>query len=265
MYYERYMLGYAWPWTFVIELFYLSTNLIYLTTPPSMISTCTRVTASIDDIVNAIAVQTGIPPQRMLETERDRILKKGDILNDRDIGQSQAVEIDTEAIQRSHTGLNDPTKPIASLVFIGPTGVGRMELCKALSEFMFDTKYAIIRIDMYEYMEKRTVSPLVAAPPGYEGYDEGGQLTDAVCRQPYSDILFDEMEKAHPDVFNIMLQMLDDGRVTDSMGTSVNFRNTIVIFTSNVGSQENLDLNASSDVDSQEIMKEIVTNAMGQA
>mmetsp|Transcript_1440 Transcript_1440/g.2060 ORF Transcript_1440/g.2060 Transcript_1440/m.2060 type:complete len:1013 (-) Transcript_1440:130-3168(-) len=215
-----------------------------------------------DDIANVVAVQTGIPPQRMLETERDRILKMGNILNNRVIGQSQAVEIVTEAIQRSRAGLNDPTKPIASLVFLGPTGVGKTELCKALAEFMFDTEDAIIRIDMSEYMEKHTVSRLVGAPPGYVGYDEGGQLTDAVRRQPYSVILFDEMEKAHPDVFNIMLQMLDDGRITDSKGTSVNFCNTIIIFTSNVGSQEILDLNGSSDADSQEIMKERVTNAM---
>jgi ATP-dependent Clp protease ATP-binding subunit ClpB len=215
-----------------------------------------------DDIADVIAVATGIPPQRMLESERDRILKIGDLLNERVIGQKEAVQVVAEAIQRSRAGLNDPTKPIASLVFLGPTGVGKTELCKALAEFMFDSDDAIIRIDMSEYMEKHTVARLVGAPPGYVGYDEGGQLTDAVRRKPYSVLLFDEMEKAHPDVFNIMLQLLDDGRVTDSKGTVVNFRNCIVIFTSNVGSQDILDLGGSSDPDDQAEMKERVTNAM---
>jgi ATP-dependent Clp protease ATP-binding subunit ClpB len=215
-----------------------------------------------DDIADVIAVATGIPPQRMLESERDRILKIGDLLNDRVIGQKEAVEVVSQAIQRSRAGLNDPTKPIASLVFLGPTGVGKTELCKALAEFMFDSDDAIVRIDMSEYMEKHTVARLVGAPPGYVGYDEGGQLTDAVRRKPYSVLLFDEMEKAHPDVFNIMLQLLDDGRVTDSKGTVVNFRNCIVIFTSNVGSQDILDLGGSSDPDDLAEMKERVTNAM---
>lgn len=215
-----------------------------------------------DDIADVIAVATGIPPQRMLESERDRILKIGDLLNERVIGQKEAVQVVAEAIQRSRAGLNDPTKPLASLVFLGPTGVGKTELCKALAEFMFDSDDAIIRIDMSEYMEKHTVARLVGAPPGYVGYDEGGQLTDAVRRKPYSVLLFDEMEKAHPDVFNIMLQLLDDGRVTDSKGTVVNFRNCIVIFTSNVGSQDILDLGGSSDPDDLAEMKERVTNAM---
>jgi ATP-dependent Clp protease ATP-binding subunit ClpB len=215
-----------------------------------------------DDIADVIAVATGIPPQRMLESERDRILKIGELLNERVIGQKEATEVVAEAIQRSRAGLNDPTKPIASLVFLGPTGVGKTELCKALAEFMFDSEDAIIRIDMSEYMEKHTVARLVGAPPGYVGYDEGGQLTDAVRRKPYSVLLFDEMEKAHPDVFNIMLQLLDDGRVTDSKGTVVNFRNCIVIFTSNVGSQDILDLGGSSDPDDLAEMKSRVTNAM---
>jgi ATP-dependent Clp protease ATP-binding subunit ClpB len=215
-----------------------------------------------DDIADVIAVATGIPPQRMLESERDRILKIGDLLNERVIGQKEAVEVVAQAIQRSRAGLNDPTKPLASLVFLGPTGVGKTELCKALAEFMFDSDDAIVRIDMSEYMEKHTVARLVGAPPGYVGYDEGGQLTDAVRRKPYSVLLFDEMEKAHPDVFNIMLQLLDDGRVTDSKGTVVNFRNCIVIFTSNVGSQDILDLGGSSDPDDLAEMKERVTNAM---
>jgi len=215
-----------------------------------------------DDIADVIAVWTGIPPQRMLESDRDRILRIGDVLQERVIGQSDAINVVTEAIQRSRAGLNDPSKPIASLIFLGPTGVGKTELCKALANFLFDTDEAIIRIDMSEYMEKHTVSRLVGAPPGYVGYEEGGQLTDAVRRKPYSVILFDEMEKAHPDVFNVMLQMLDDGRVTDSKGNTVNFRNTVIIFTSNVGSQDILDLDGSSTAEDQATMKARVTQAM---
>lgn len=215
-----------------------------------------------DDIANVIAVWTGIPASRMLETERDRILHMDEDLRSRVVGQDEAVGVITEAVQRSRAGLNDPSKPIASLVFLGPTGVGKTELCKALAEFMFDTEDAMIRIDMSEYMEKHTVSRLIGSPPGYVGYDEGGQLTNAVRRKPYSVILFDEMEKAHPDVFNIMLQLLDDGRLTDSKGNHVNFSNTIVIFTSNVGSQDIIDLNGSTDAEAQETMRERVSNAM---
>ncbi|VEU40930.1 unnamed protein product [Pseudo-nitzschia multistriata] len=214
-----------------------------------------------DDIADVVAVWTGIPPTKLLESERARILSMGDRLRDRVIGQDEAVEVVTEAVQRSRAGLNDPTKPIASLIFLGPTGVGKTELCKALSDFMFDTEDAIIRIDMSEYMEKHTVSRLLGAPPGYVGYDEGGQLTDAVRRKPYSVLLFDEMEKAHPDVFNIMLQLLDDGRLTDSKGNSVNFRNTIIVFTSNVGSQDILDLHGDDSMQ-KEMMKERVMDAM---
>lgn len=215
-----------------------------------------------DDIANVIAVWTGIPASRMLEAERDRILRMDEVLRERVVGQDEAVSVITEAIQRSRAGLNDPTKPIASLVFLGPTGVGKTELCKALAQFMFDTEDAMIRIDMSEYMEKHTVSRLVGSPPGYVGYEEGGQLTNAVRRKPYSVILFDEMEKAHPDVFNIMLQMLDDGRLTDSKGNVVNFSNTVVIFTSNVGSQDILDLEGRTDEEAQETMRSRVTNAM---
>merc|ERR1712176_1009397 len=204
---------------------------------------------------------TGIPPQKLLESERTRILTMGDKLRERVVGQDEAIEVVTEAIQRSRAGLNDPSKPIASLIFLGPTGVGKTELCKALSEFMFDSEDTLIRIDMSEYMEKHTVSRLLGAPPGYVGYDEGGQLTDAVRRKPYSVLLFDEMEKAHPDVFNVMLQLLDDGRLTDSKGNSVNFRNTLVVFTSNVGSQDILDLQGESEAQT-EIMKERVMQAM---
>jgi len=214
-----------------------------------------------DDIANVVAVWTGIPPNKLLETERDRILNMADNLNERVIGQDEAIQVVTEAVQRSRAGLNDPTKPIASFIFLGPTGVGKTELCKALSEFMFDDEDALIRFDMSEYMEKHTVSRLLGAPPGYVGYDEGGQLTDAVRRKPYSVLLFDEMEKAHPDVFNIMLQLLDDGRLTDSKGNVVNFRNTIVIFTSNIGSQDILNLKGDDEAQKIE-MREKVTQAM---
>jgi ATP-dependent Clp protease ATP-binding subunit ClpB len=211
-----------------------------------------------------IAIATGIPASKMLETEREKILNMGDDLRDRVVGQDEAVDVVTEAIQRSRAGLNDPTKPIASLVFLGPTGVGKTELCKALAQYMFDTEDALVRIDMSEYMEKHTVSRLLGSPPGYIGYDEGGQLTNAIRRKPYSVILFDEMEKAHPDVFNVMLQMLDDGRLTDSKGNHVNFSNCVIIFTSNVGSQDIIDLNGSTEVAAQEMMRERVTDAMRQ-
>jgi len=215
-----------------------------------------------DDIAAVVAVWTGIPPTKLLESEKNRILGMADNLRNRVIGQDEAIEVVTEAVQRSRAGLNDPSKPIASLIFLGPTGVGKTELCKALSEFMFDSEDAIIRIDMSEYMEKHTVSRLLGAPPGYVGYDEGGQLTDAVRRKPYSVLLFDEMEKAHPDVFNVMLQLLDDGRLTDSKGNSVNFRNTLIIFTSNVGSQDILDLDGDGSVTEKEMLKERVSQAM---
>jgi len=214
-----------------------------------------------DDIAAVVGTWTGIPPNKLLESERNRILSMADNLRERVVGQDEAIQVVTEAVQRSRAGLNDPSKPIASLIFLGPTGVGKTELCKALSEFMFDSEDALIRIDMSEYMEKHTVSRLLGAPPGYVGYDEGGQLTDAVRRKPYSVLLFDEMEKAHPDVFNVMLQLLDDGRLTDSKGNNVNFRNTIVIFTSNIGSQDILDLDGSDPVQ-RETMKERVTQAM---
>jgi ATP-dependent Clp protease ATP-binding subunit ClpB len=193
-----------------------------------------------EDIANVVAANTGIPPQKLVETERDKILGMAESLANRVIGQDEAIQVVTEAIQRSRAGLNDPEQPIASLMFLGPTGVGKTELSKALNEFMFDTE-DMIRIDMSEYMEKHTVSRLIGAPPGYVGYEEGGQLTDAVRRRPYSVILLDEVEKAHPEVFNVFLQILDDGRVTDSKGTMVNFRNTVVIFTSNIGSQDILE------------------------
>ncbi|KAL7507802.1 hypothetical protein ACHAXN_008146 [Cyclotella atomus] len=213
-----------------------------------------------DDIADVISVWTGIPANKLLETERERVLTMADKLRERVVGQDEAIEVVTDAIQRSRAGMNDPSKPIASLIFLGPTGVGKTELAKALSEFMFDTEEAMIRLDMSEYMEKHTVSRLVGAPPGYVQIDEGGQLTDAVRRRPYAVLLFDEMEKAHPDVYNIMLQLLDDGQVTDSKGNTVNFKNTIVIFTSNVGSQDIIDLGGSEG--DQELMRQRVTDAM---
>eukprot|EP00574_Skeletonema_japonicum_P012233 CAMPEP_0201715324 /NCGR_PEP_ID=MMETSP0593-20130828/1520_1 /ASSEMBLY_ACC=CAM_ASM_000672 /TAXON_ID=267983 /ORGANISM="Skeletonema japonicum, Strain CCMP2506" /LENGTH=997 /DNA_ID=CAMNT_0048204785 /DNA_START=60 /DNA_END=3053 /DNA_ORIENTATION=+ len=210
-----------------------------------------------DDIANVISVWTGIPSTKLLSTERERVLTMADKLKERVVGQDEAIDIVTDAIQRNRAGMNDPSKPIASMIFLGPTGVGKTELAKALSEFMFDSEEAMIRIDMSEYMEKHTVSRLVGAPPGYVGFDEGGQLTDAVRRRPYSVLLFDEMEKAHPDVFNIMLQLLDDGQVTDSKGTKVSFKNCIVIFTSNVGSKDIIDLQGDPD-----LIKAKVTEAM---
>lgn len=197
-----------------------------------------RDTVGEDDIALIVSSWTGIPITKLLEGEMQKLLKLQDELDKRVVGQRRATQVVAEAIQRSRAGMSDPTKPIATLAFLGPTGVGKTELCKALAAFMFDTEDAIVRIDMSEYMEQHAVSRLVGAPPGYIGFEEGGQLTEAVRRRPYSVVLFDEMEKAHPEVFNILLQLLDDGRLTDSKGNVVNFRNTIVIFTSNVGSSE---------------------------
>lgn len=171
-----------------------------------------------------------------MEGEREKILNLKDILHKRVIGQDEAVQDVAEAIMRSRAGISDPRKPIGSFLFLGPTGVGKTELSKALAECLFDDEHNIIRIDMSEYMEKHSVSRLIGAPPGYIGYEEGGQLTEAVRRKPYSVVLFDEIEKAHPDVFNILLQVLDDGRITDSKGRTVDFKNTIIILTSNLGS-----------------------------
>lgn len=188
------------------------------------------------EIAEVLSKWTGIPVARMLEGERDKLLRMEDQLHHRVIGQKEAVEAVSNAIRRSRAGLSDPMRPIGSFLFLGPTGVGKTELCKALAEFMFDTQNAMVRIDMSEFMEKHSVARLVGAPPGYVGYEEGGYLTEAVRRRPYSVILLDEVEKAHPDVFNILLQVLDDGRLTDGQGRTVDFRNTVVIMTSNLGS-----------------------------
>ena len=194
-----------------------------------------------DEIAEVVSGWTGIPVSKLVETERDKLIRLPEILHKRVIGQDEAVQAVSEAILRARAGLKNENRPIGSFIFLGPTGVGKTELGKALSEALFDSERNIIRIDMSEYMEKHSVSRLVGAPPGYVGYDEGGQLTEAVRRKPYSVILFDEIEKAHPDVFNILLQLLDDGRLTDNQGRTVDFKNTLIIMTSNVGSDDLLD------------------------
>ena len=194
-----------------------------------------------DDISGIVAKWTGIPVSKLMESEREKILHLDDQLHERVVGQDEAVQKVTEAILRSRAGIADPNRPIGSFLFLGPTGVGKTELAKSLAQCLFDDEHNIVRIDMTEYMEKFSVSRLIGAPPGYVGYDEGGQLTEAVRRKPYSVVLFDEIEKAHPDVFNILLQILDDGRITDSQGRTVDFKNTIIILTSNLGSSYLLD------------------------
>ena len=204
-------------------------------------NTLVRDTVTEEEIAAIVARWTGIPVSRLMEGEREKLLHLDEILHKRVVGQDEAVSRVTEAIPRSRAGIADPKRPIGSFLFLGPTGVGKTELAKALAESLFDDERNLIRIDMTEYMEKFSVSRLIGAPPGYVGYDEGGQLTEAVRRKPYSVILFDEIEKAHPDVFNILLQVLDDGRITDSQGRTVDFKNTVIILTSNLGSQYLLD------------------------
>ena len=214
-----------------------------------------------EEIAEVISGWTGIPVSKLVETEREKLLRLPDILHKRVIGQEDGVKAVSEAILRARAGLKDENRPIGSFIFLGPTGVGKTELAKALSESLFDTEKNMIRIDMSEYMEKHSVSRLVGAPPGYVGYDEGGQLTEAVRRKPYSVILFDEIEKAHPDVFNILLQLLDDGRLTDNQGRTVDFKNTIIIMTSNIGSSELID-NMTEDGTIPEEVKEKVTGEL---
>ncbi|GAE85121.1 ClpB protein [Bacteroides reticulotermitis JCM 10512] len=189
-----------------------------------------------EDIADVVSRWTGIPVNKMLQSEKDKLLNLEEELHQRVIGQDEAIEAVADAVRRSRAGLQDPKRPIGSFIFLGTTGVGKTELAKALAEFLFDDESMMTRIDMSEYQEKHSVSRLVGAPPGYVGYDEGGQLTEAIRRKPYSVVLFDEIEKAHPDVFNILLQVLDDGRLTDNKGRVVNFKNTIIIMTSNMGS-----------------------------
>jgi ATP-dependent Clp protease ATP-binding subunit ClpB len=190
-----------------------------------------------EEIAEVVSKWTGIPVSKMLEGEKDKLLRMEEALAKRVVGQDEALRIVANAIRRSRAGLSDPRRPNGSFLFLGPTGVGKTELSKALAEFLFDTDEALLRIDMSEFMEKHSVARLIGAPPGYVGYEEGGYLTEAVRRRPYSVILLDEVEKAHPDVFNVLLQVLDDGRLTDGQGRTVDFRNTVIIMTSNLGSQ----------------------------
>jgi ATP-dependent Clp protease ATP-binding subunit ClpB len=215
------------------------------------------------DIAEIISKWTGIPLTKLVETEREKLLFLEDELHRRVVGQEEAVTAVAEAIQRSRAGLSDPNRPIASFIFLGPTGVGKTELAKTLANYLFDAEDALIRIDMSEYMEKHAVSRLIGAPPGYVGYEEGGQLTETIRRRPYAVILFDEIEKAHPDVFNVLLQVLDDGRVTDSQGRTVDFKNTVIIMTSNIGSQYILDL--AGDDSKYNEMKSRVLEALGHS
>jgi ATP-dependent Clp protease ATP-binding subunit ClpB len=189
-----------------------------------------------DDIAEVVARWTGIPVSRLLEGELEKLVHMEERLHERVVGQDAAVTVVANAIRRARAGLSDPNRPLGSFIFLGPTGVGKTELARALAEFLFDDDQAMVRIDMSEYMERHTVSRLIGAPPGYVGYDEGGQLSEAIRRRPYAVVLFDEIEKAHPEVFNVLLQVLDDGRLTDGQGRTVDFRNTVIIMTSNLGS-----------------------------
>ncbi|MFL5197214.1 MAG: AAA family ATPase, partial [Microvirga sp.] len=202
-----------------------------------------------DDIASTVARWTGIPVDRLLEGETEKLIHMEDRLHRRVVGQHEAVSAVANALRRSRTGLQDPNRPIGSFMFLGPTGVGKTELTKALAAYLFDDEAAMVRIDMSEYMEKHSVARLIGAPPGYVGYEEGGALTEAVRRRPYQVILFDEIEKAHPDVFNVLLQVLDDGRLTDGQGRTVDFRNTLIVMTSNLGSEYLINQREGEDTD----------------
>jgi ATP-dependent Clp protease ATP-binding subunit ClpB len=191
-----------------------------------------------DEIAEVVSRATGIPVAKLMQGERDKLLQMEKRLHERVVGQDEAIVAVSDAIRRSRAGLSDPNRPYGSFLFLGPTGVGKTELCKALASFLFDSEEHLIRVDMSEFMEKHSVSRLIGAPPGYVGYDEGGTLTEAVRRKPYSVVLLDEVEKAHPDVFNVLLQVLDDGRLTDGQGRTVDFKNTVIVMTSNLGSHQ---------------------------
>jgi len=213
-----------------------------------------------EEIAEVVSRWTGIPVAKMLEGDREKLLRMEDFLHDRVVGQHEAVVAVSNAVRRSRAGLSDPNRPNGSFLFLGPTGVGKTELCKALAEFLFDSEQAMIRLDMSEFMEKHSVARLIGAPPGYVGYEEGGYLTEAVRRRPYSLLLLDEVEKAHPDVFNILLQVLEDGRLTDGQGRTVDFRNTVVVMTSNLGSDLIQEL---AGEDNYEAMKAAVMGVVG--
>jgi ATP-dependent Clp protease ATP-binding subunit ClpB len=234
----------------------LETQLAAAAANPPAKATLLREEVTDEDIARVVAAWTGIPVSRLKEGERAKLVHMEERLRARVIGQSSAITAVSNAVRRARAGLQDENRPIGSFLFLGPTGVGKTELSKALAEFLFDDENAMTRIDMSEYMEKHAVSRLIGAPPGYVGYDEGGQLTEAVRRRPYSVVLFDEVEKAHPDVFNVLLQVLDDGRITDGQGRTVDFKNTVLIMTSNIGSQFIM------DVDNKEQREARVTEAL---
>ncbi len=215
-----------------------------------------------EEIAEVVSKWTGIPVSRLLQGEREKLMHMEDRIRTRVVGQDDALTVVADAVRRSRAGLGDPRRPIGSFLFLGPTGVGKTELCKALAEFLFDTEDAMIRIDMSEFMEQHSVARLIGSPPGYVGYEEGGMLTEAVRRRPYSVILFDEVEKAHREVFNILLQILDDGRLTDGHGRTVDFRNTIIVMTSNIGSQQIMEMSQGGATD--EAIERVVREQLKQ-
>jgi ATP-dependent Clp protease ATP-binding subunit ClpB len=224
-------------------------------------TTLVRNSVTEEEIAEVVSKWTGIPVAKMLEGEKEKLLRMEEAIHQRVVGQDEAVATVANAIRRSRAGLSDPKRPIGSFLFLGPTGVGKTELCKALAGFLFDTDEAMVRLDMSEFMEKHSVARMIGAPPGYVGYEEGGYLTEAVRRRPYSVILLDEVEKAHPDVFNVLLQVLDDGRLTDGQGRTVDFRNTVIVMTSNLGSHVIQELAGEQNYDK---MKAAVMDIVGQ-
>ena len=219
-----------------------------------------RTQVGAEEIAEVVSRATGIPVSKMMQGEREKLLHMEERLHKRVVGQDEAVRLVGDAIRRSRAGLSDPNRPYGSFLFLGPTGVGKTELCKALAEFMFDAEDHLIRIDMSEFMEKHSVARLIGAPPGYVGYEEGGYLTEAVRRKPYSVILLDEVEKAHPDVFNVLLQVLDDGRMTDGQGRTVDFKNTVIVMTSNLGSAQIQELVGDKEAQRAAVMDAVSTH-----